>query len=96
LEAIATIYRLVAARLERHLGYPAALAACSLEHFPAALAAARAPAALRAHRLARLPAIRTAVRLILKTFSGIELLLSGRECELISAVNTAQTFIDVH
>jgi hypothetical protein len=91
LETIAAIHRLVAARLKWHFRYAAALAARGLEHFTVALAAAR-----RAHLLARLPAIRTTVGLILKTFGGVELLLSSRECELTSTVNTVQTFIDVH
>jgi len=83
--------------LERHLRDAAALAACSLEHLAVALAASAGSAAcLGAHLLARLTAIRTTVRLILKTFGGVELLFAGRKRELSSTVNTVQHFIDVH
>jgi hypothetical protein len=69
-----------------------------LEYFAVARtsAAARAAAALRAHLLARLTAIRATVWLILKTFAGVELLFSGRERKLTSTVYTVQHFIDVH
>jgi len=43
-----------------------------------------------------LTAIRTAVRLILKTFAGVELLFSSCERELPPTVDAAQHFIDVH
>jgi hypothetical protein len=97
LEAIAAVYRLIAARLERHLGNAAALAARGLIHF-AALAAAHtgSTARARAHLLASLTAIGATVRFVLETFAGIELLFTGSERELPSAVHTVQHFIDVH
>jgi hypothetical protein len=97
LEAIAAVHRLVAARLERHLGNAAALAARGLVHFTA-LTAAHAGSAARAvaHLLTRLTAIGTTVRFVLETFAGVELLLAGRERELASTVHAVQHFINVH
>jgi hypothetical protein len=98
LEAIAAVHRLIAARLERHLGNAAALAARGLVHFTALTAAAAhtGSAACIAHLLARLTAIGTTVRFVLETFAGVELLLAGRERELASTVHAVQHFINVH
>jgi hypothetical protein len=46
--------------------------------------------------LARLAAIGATVRLVLKAFAGVELLLTRSERELTSAIHTVQHFIDVH
>jgi hypothetical protein len=96
LEAIAAVHRLVAARLERHFGNAAALAARGLVHFPALAAAHTGPAGTRAHLLARLAAVGATVGFVLETLAGVELLLSGRERELTSAIHTVQHFINVH
>jgi hypothetical protein len=98
LEAIAAVYRFVAARLERLFRDAAALAAGGLEHFAALTAAAAhaCAAAAVAHLLARLTAIRTTIGLVLKTFAGVELLFAGRERELASTVHAVQHFINVH
>jgi len=97
LEAIATVHRLVAARLERYLGNAAALAAGRREHFTALAAAHTGTAPGRvAHLLTRLTAIRATIRLILEAFAGVELLLAGRERELASTVHAVQHFINVH
>ena len=100
LEAVAAVHRLIAARLERHFRNAAALAAGCLVHFPALTAAAHrgsaAAAAGRAHLLARLPAIRAAVRLVLKAFAGIKLLFAGSKSELPTTIDAVQHFINVH
>jgi len=99
LKAIAAVDRLVAARLERHFGNAAALAARGLVHFATLTAAAAhtgSAARARAHLLTGLTAIGATVRLVLETFAGIELLFTGSERELPSAVHTVQHFIDVH
>jgi hypothetical protein len=98
LKTIAAVDRLVAARLERYLRNTAALAARRLVHFPALAATAHpgSAAGLRAHLLARLTAIGTTVRLVLKTFAGIKLLFTSGERELPSAVHTVQHFVNVH
>jgi hypothetical protein len=97
LEAIAAVHRLIAARLERHLGYAAALAARGLEHFTALSAAHTGSASgTRTHLLASLTAIGATVRFVLETFAGIELLFTSGERELTPAVHTVQHFIDVH
>jgi hypothetical protein len=97
LEAIAAVHRFVAARLERHLCYAAALAARSLEHFTALTAAHSGSAAgTRAHLLTRLTAIGTTIRFVLETFACVELLFTSGERELPAAVHTVQHFINVH
>jgi hypothetical protein len=99
LKTIAAVDRLIAARLERYLSDAAALAASRLIHFPALTAAAAhsgPAAATRTHLFACLTAIGATVGLVLKTFAGIELLLTGSERELTSAIHTIQHFIDVH
>jgi hypothetical protein len=97
LEAIAAVHRLVAARLERHFRYTAALAAGRLEHFTA-LTAAHAAAATRigTHLLARSAAIGATVGFVLETLAGIELLFTGGERKLTSAIDAVQHFINVH
>jgi hypothetical protein len=99
LEAIAAVHRLIAAGLERNLGNAAALAARGLEHLTALSAAAAhaaAAAGTRTHLLARAAAIGATVRFVLEAFAGIELLFTGGERELPSAVHTIQHFINVH
>jgi hypothetical protein len=97
LETIAAVHRLVAARLERYLGYAAALAARGLEHFTALTAAhTGSTARARAHLLPGLTAIGTTVGFVLETFAGIELLFTSGERELPAAVHTVQHFINVH
>jgi hypothetical protein len=68
-----------------------------LEHF-AALTAAHTGSAtgIGTHLLARRAAIGATVRFVLETFAGVELLLTGSERELPSAVHTIQHFINVH
>jgi hypothetical protein len=97
LEAIAAVHRLVAARLERHFGNAAALAARGLVHFAALTAAhSAATARTRAHLLTSLTAIGATIGFILETLAGVELLLTCRERELTSAIHTVQHFINVH
>jgi hypothetical protein len=99
LEAVAAVYRLIAAGIERNFGYAAALTARRREHLARTAAAALAPAAAliaRAHGLTRLTAIRTAVGLILKPFLLVKTLFAGAEDELTSAVDTVEHFIYVH
>jgi hypothetical protein len=97
LEAIAAVHRLIAARLERHFGYAAALAARGLEHFTALSTTHTGSAAgTRTHLLTRLTAIGTTVGFVLETFAGIELLFTSGERKLPAAVYTVQHFIDVH
>jgi hypothetical protein len=100
LEAVAAVHRFIAARIERDLGYAAALAAGRLEHFTrtatAAAAAFAAAGVAGAHGLARLTAIRTTVRLVLKAFLLVKTLFARTEDELASAVDTVEHFIYVH
>jgi hypothetical protein len=99
LEAVAAVYRFIAARVERDFGYGAALTARRLEHFPrtAASAAAFAAALIAgAHGLARLTAIGTAVGLVLEAFLLVKALFARSEGELASTVDTVEHFIYVH
>ena len=96
-EAIPAIDRLVAARIERHFRHAAAVAARCREHLTrTAGALAATAAAAGAHLLARLTAIRTAVRFILKTFLLVKALFARTEDELASTVHTVEHFIYVH
>src|SRR6185437_14213745 len=85
-EAVAAIDRLVSARLERHLGNAAALAARRLEH----LAMAASAAALRAARLAGGAAVAAAIGLIREALHRIEFLFAGGEGELASAIHAGE------
>jgi hypothetical protein len=98
LEAVAAIHRFVAARIERNLGYAAALTARRLEHFTGTAAAPLTAAARIAgpHGLAGLPAIGTPVWLILKAFLLVKTLFARTEDELASTVDTVKHFIYVH
>src|SRR5215469_7359452 len=94
-EAIPAIDRFVAARIERHFRHAAAVAARRREHLTRT-AGALAAAAAGAHLLARLTAIRTAVRFGLETFLLVKALFARTEDELASAVHTVEHFIYVH
>ena len=100
MEAVATVHRLVAARIEWNFGNVPAVAARRLEHFArtsaAAFAHAHAAAVLRAHCFARRAAIRTTVGLVLEAFLLVELLFTGAKYELAAAIHTVQHFIYVH
>jgi hypothetical protein len=92
-EAVATVDRLVAARLEWNLGHAAALAAGGFEH----LARGAASAAIgRASRFARRAALRAAAGLVRKALHCEKLLLAGGEWELLSAVNAGERFVCIH
>ena len=101
-EAISAIYRLVAARLERHLRILAACAACHIEHLACAAASVRSArgaetsaAAAAFGRLARRAAIWAAIGLVLKAFAGEELLFSRTEDKFRAAVGAGQFFINI-
>jgi hypothetical protein len=100
LEAIAAIDRFVAARIERHLGNAATLVAGGRKHFAgtstARAVATPAPGAAGAHSFASLPAIGTAVGLVLETFLLVKALFAGTENELAPAIDTVERFIYVH
>jgi len=101
LETIATVHRFVTARIERNLGNIAAVAARCLKHFARTPAAAfththASSAVLRAHRLARGPAIGATVGLVLEAFLLVELLFTRAKYELAAAIDTVQHFIYVH
>ena len=91
-EAVAAVYRLVATRLERNFRYSAALAASRFEHF-ALPAVAFTTAASRTSRFAGRAAVGAAIGLIGKALAGEKFLLTGRERELTSTINTGQRFI---
>ena len=94
-EAIPAIDRFVAARIKRHFRNSAAVAARCRKHLPGASATlAAGPAG--AHLLARLTAIRTAIRLVLKTLLFVKALFARTEYKLAPAVHTVEHFIDVH
>src|SRR5581483_1303210 len=109
LEAARAVDGLVGARLERHVGHAAALRAHRLEHLAraagvaAAVAAATAVAAVAvvghataaAHAgLARGAALRAAPGLVGEALLREELLLPGRESELLAALPADERTID--
>jgi hypothetical protein len=99
LETIATIHRFIAARIERHFRDATALTAGRGEHFSRSTAPHAIAAAARivgAHRFARLSAIGTAVRLVLKTLLLVKALFAGTKNELAPAIDTVERFIYVH
>jgi hypothetical protein len=100
LEAIATIHRFVAARIEWHLGDAAALAARRSEHFTGTSAAravaAPAPRIVATHGLASLSAIGTAIGFVLEAFFLVKALFAGTENEFPPAIDTVEGFIYVH
>ena len=98
METIAAKHRLITTRVERNFRYAAAVAARRREHLTrtAGTLAAATAAAAGAHLLARLAAIRTTVRLILKTFLLVKALFARTEDKLASAVHTVEHFIYVH
>src|SRR5579883_831352 len=95
-KAIPAIDRFIAARVERNFRYAAALAARRREHLARASRALAADAAGRTHLLARLPAVGTAIRLVLEAFLLVKALFARTEDELASAVHTVEHFINVH
>jgi hypothetical protein len=97
-EAIATIHRLVASRLEWDLRHLAACATGDVKHF--ATAAVRAPrpsetASAAFGGLTRRTAVWAAIGFILEAFTREELLFSGAEGELHTAIRAGQFFIDI-
>ena len=97
-KAIATVDRLIAARVERDLGDAAAVAARCREHLAraaGALAAAHSTAT-GPHLLAGLTAVGAAVWLVLKAFLLVKALFARTEDKLTSAVHTVEHFIYVH
>jgi len=95
-EAVAAIHRLVSARLERHFGYSAALAAGGFEHLAAprrgtATAATAGPAGFACRT-----ALRATARLVREALGGVELLFAGGKWEGTAAVDARQRFILVH
>ncbi|MGC2242766.1 MAG: hypothetical protein WBA06_03985 [Candidatus Aquilonibacter sp.] len=103
METIAAVHRLVAARLERHFGHAAALAASCAEHLALATATAVSAAAgttrtatTTAGCLTGGTTIGATVRLVGKALHGEELLLAGRKRELARTINAVQKFILIH
>src|SRR5262245_40863682 len=83
IEALPAVDRLDARRLERHFGRLPASGADDGVHLPRP----------RAARLAGGPAVGAAGGIILKAFTGVELLLPRREAELRAAVAAGQNAI---
>ncbi|HEY1866887.1 MAG TPA: hypothetical protein VGG70_01240 [Candidatus Cybelea sp.] len=91
-ETIAAINRPARPRLERYLGYVAALAARRLEHF----ARSAAGAASASSGSVRGPAVIAAAGLVGKALLGKKRLLAGGERKRAPAVAAGQGFIGVH
>jgi hypothetical protein len=91
-ETVAAVDRASRSRLERHLGYAAALAARRFEQ----LAPASAAHAVSAAGSVRGAAIVAAARLVGKALLGKKSLLACGERKRTPAVATAQSFIGVH
>ncbi|HEX8807291.1 MAG TPA: hypothetical protein VF741_10085 [Candidatus Aquilonibacter sp.] len=101
MKTIAAVHRLIATRVEWHLGHTAAIAAGRLEHLTRtrgtfAATTSHATAVLRAHGFARGTAIGATVRFVLKTFLLVKALLTGAEDELPATIHAVQHLIDVH
>jgi len=82
------VYGTIAARLERYGRFGAALSANRLVVW-----ARRAGSGSGSLVLAGLPAIAAALRLVLKSFFGVELLIANRENELPPAVFTRNRLV---
>jgi hypothetical protein len=98
LKTVATVHRLITARVERDFCDAAALATRRRKHL-AGSATAHAIAAsgiTGTHGFARLPAIRTAVRLVLEALLLVKTLLARAKNEITPTVDARERLIDVH
>src|SRR6266540_616049 len=87
LEAVQAVHGPAARRHERHLGQPSAAVADHVVHDALRPAGAVALPAVVA-------ALRAAARLVLQSLGRVELLLAGREHELLTTVTARQQLVD--
>src|SRR5215472_14729614 len=88
MEAVQAVDGPAAGRNERHLRQPAAAVADHVVHD----ARRSAPAAVRLAPV--VAAVVAAARLVLQALGRVELLLAGREDELLAAVTTVEQLVD--